>query len=84
MEKVHIVKETKTDEKYLYLPVDNSAYRIRWVDCSARLAEASDNQRKRFEVSPSGYGIHWPEIDEDLAITPLMQIAEKRTNYGTT
>jgi hypothetical protein len=27
-------------------------------------------------VSSSGYGIHWPEIDEDLAITPLLRRAE--------
>jgi hypothetical protein len=28
------------------------------------------------EVSPSGYGLHWPLIDEDLAITPLLKKAE--------
>ncbi|WP_165360805.1 DUF2442 domain-containing protein [Candidatus Chloroploca sp. Khr17] len=28
-------------------------------------------------VSPSGYGIHWPEVDEDLALTPLLQDAER-------
>lgn len=28
------------------------------------------------EVSPSGYGIHWPELDEDLAVTPLLRHAE--------
>jgi len=33
-------------------------------------------QRKRIDVAPSGYGIHWPELDEDLAITPLLKRAE--------
>jgi hypothetical protein len=29
-----------------------------------RLYNATDEQRKRFELSP--FGIHWPELDEDL------------------
>ena len=28
------------------------------------------------DYAPSGYGIHWPEIDEDWAITPLLKYAE--------
>jgi len=38
--------------------------------------QATRSQRENLEISPSGYGIHWPEIDEDLAITPLLQHAE--------
>jgi Protein of unknown function (DUF2442) len=26
-----------------------------------------------FEVSPSGYGIHWPELDEDLSIDGMIK-----------
>jgi hypothetical protein len=66
------------DDTYFYLTVDGQSYRIRWQDCSPLLAEASVMQRKHLEVSPSGYGIHWPEIDEDFAITPLLQHAETR------
>jgi uncharacterized protein (DUF433 family) len=70
--KVHDVTEVWTDTMHLYLTVDGRSYRIRWTDCSPRLLAASDRQRHRFDVSPSGYGIHWPEIDEDLAIAPLL------------
>jgi hypothetical protein len=70
--KVHDVAEVWTDPTHLYLTVDGYSYRIRWADCSPQLLAASDWQRQRFDVSPSGYGIHWPEIDEDLAITPLL------------
>ena len=31
-------------------------------------------ERNNFEVSPSGYGIHWPLIDEDLSIDGLIGI----------
>ena len=74
--KIHNVQSIDGDEIYLYLTVDGKSYRIRWEDCSASLANANMAQRRRFEVAPSGYGIHWPEIDEDLAITPLLRQAE--------
>ena len=60
----------------LYLVVDGQSFRIRWADCSPKLARARLTQRQHAIVSPSGYGIHWPNLDEDLAITPLLQLAE--------
>jgi len=79
MSKIHNVQSIDADETYLYLMVDDKSYRIRWEACSPRLAKANIAQRKRFDVAPSGYGIHWPEIDEDLAITPLLQHTESLT-----
>jgi hypothetical protein len=76
MERVHHVQSTWTDSLYLYITTDGQTYRIHWEDCSPRLARASQAQRMHLEVSPAGYGIHWPEIDEDLAITPLLRRAE--------
>ncbi|MBZ5586599.1 MAG: DUF2442 domain-containing protein [Acidobacteriia bacterium] len=32
-------------------------------------------ERSRMELSPSGYGIHWQLIDEDLAVAPLLASA---------
>jgi len=76
MNKIHNVQTIQADGAYLYLTIDGQSYRIRWADCSPRLARASPEQRLRLDVSPSGYGIHWPEIDEDPAITPLLRQAE--------
>jgi hypothetical protein len=76
MDKIHTVQSVDADESYFYLVVDDKSYRIRWEACSPRLAQASLAERRRLEVAPSGYGIHWPEIDEDLAISPLLQNAE--------
>ncbi|MBC7467315.1 MAG: DUF2442 domain-containing protein [Bdellovibrio sp.] len=33
-----------------------------------RLISATPEQRSTFEITPSGYGIHWPHIDEDISI----------------
>ena len=76
MDKFHDVQAIQTDDTYLYLAVDGRFCRVRWEDCSRRLRNALPPQRERLEVSTSAYGIHWPEIDEDLAITPLLLHAE--------
>lgn len=38
-----------------------------------RLLHATQAQRARWEVSAGGYGIHWPEIDEDLSTEGLLR-----------
>lgn len=38
-----------------------------------RLAAATAAQRKNWEVAGGGYGIHWPEIDEDLSTEGLLR-----------
>jgi len=76
MNKAHDVQSVRTESDYLYITVDGRSYRIRLAECSPRLAQATLAQRQHIEVSPSGYGLHWPEVDEDLAITPLLQHAE--------
>jgi hypothetical protein len=78
--KIHEVKIIKSDDTYLYLNVDKQSYRIQWIDCSSKLAKANQTERDYMEVSPSGYGLHWPLIDEDLAITPLLKQAKELTD----
>jgi len=76
MSKVHNILSIKADAVALHLTIDGKTYLLLLSDCSPRLARATAAQRKHFEISPAGYGIHWPEIDEDLAITPLIEQAE--------
>ena len=40
-----------------------------------RLANATPEQRARWEVAGGGYGLHWPEIDEDLSTEGLLRAA---------
>jgi hypothetical protein len=37
-----------------------------------RLLHATIEQRARWELAGAGYGIHWPEIDEDLSTEGLL------------
>ncbi|MGP9641624.1 DUF2442 domain-containing protein [Halomonas sp. AOP42-A1-14] len=37
-----------------------------------RLANATPEQRNHWEIAGAGYGIHWPDIDEDLSTEGLL------------
>lgn len=41
---------------------------------SYKLLEASEAERQLYQISPSGYGVHWPLIDEDLSIEKLLNL----------
>jgi hypothetical protein len=56
----------------LIVTTERGSVSIPWAECSVRLARASFAERSRAVLSPSGYGIHWPLIDEDLAVGPLI------------
>ncbi|MEM1133806.1 MAG: DUF2442 domain-containing protein [Pseudomonadota bacterium] len=38
-----------------------------------RLHSATPEQRDNWEVAGGGYGIHWPDIDEDLSTEGLLR-----------
>jgi hypothetical protein len=38
-----------------------------------RLHQASAAQRKNWRVAGAGYGIHWPDLDEDLNTEGLLR-----------
>lgn len=38
-----------------------------------RLLEADTQARTRFEISGGGYGLHWPDLDEDISSEGLLR-----------
>lgn len=38
-----------------------------------RLASATEAQRQHWELCAAGFGIHWPDIDEDLSTEGLLR-----------
>lgn len=38
-----------------------------------RLLHATQEQRNNWEICGGGYGIHWPDIDEDLSTEGLLR-----------
>jgi Protein of unknown function (DUF2442) len=37
-----------------------------------RLLDATSEQRQNWQVSAAGYGIHWPDTDEDLSTAGIL------------
>jgi hypothetical protein len=68
-----LAKAIETTPEALIIITEAESISIPWERCSERLARASLAERSRAELSPSGYGIHWPLIDEDLAVGPLLR-----------
>jgi len=78
MKKYHAVANVRFEKHYLLLKVDGRDYRIDLRRHSKKLALADHRTKTNFEVSPSGYGIHWPELDEDLSIDGMIKAAKVR------
>ncbi|HEX2936817.1 MAG TPA: DUF2442 domain-containing protein [Bacteroidales bacterium] len=76
MEKVYNISDIRFENDYLILRIDNQFIKLKLSDISEKLDKATDQERNDFNISPSGYGIHWRLLDEDLSINGLL----KRTN----
>ena len=61
----------------LNLSVDGCSLQVSLEDVTGILANAKEVEQQAFEISPSGYGIHWPLIDEDISIDGLLGIEHK-------
>ena len=78
MKKYHHVANVRFEKHYLLLRVDGRDYKVDLRQYSKKLATAEDRTKINFEVSPSGYGIHWPELDEDLSIDGMIKVSKVR------
>lgn len=38
-----------------------------------RLFAATPDQRAKWELAGAGYGLHWPDLDEDLSVEGLLR-----------
>ena len=74
MKPYHHVEDLRFKDEYLYITVDGQSKTFNLRDISQRLAEATEQEQQTFEISPSGYGSHWPLLDEDLSIDGLLGV----------
>ncbi len=77
MSKHHVVEDIRCKKGMIHLVVDGKVIDRELRDVSSQLASASEEDLKRFVVSPGGYGIHWPTLDEDISIDGLLGIVHR-------
>jgi hypothetical protein len=75
MIKRHNIRNIKFVRDSLVLTIDGEERRFELNKISPLLLKASDQERNTFEISPSGYGIHWPILDEDISIDGLLGVS---------
>jgi hypothetical protein len=46
-----------------------------------RLAYGTAEERAKFEISGAGYGIHWPDLDEDIGVEGLLLGKKSSENH---
>lgn len=73
MTKQHDIRNVSVEDPILKIDVDGVSWAFDLTRHSRRLANATPAQRANLEISPSGYGIHWPDVDEDLSINGMIR-----------
>ncbi len=84
MKAYHDVKNLHFTDEYIILTIDGDEKRFRIKEISSALERASQTERNVYEISASGYGIHWPLIDEDISIDGLLGIVHARQSKRRT
>ena len=74
MKKYHDISDLKFEDNFLVITIEGEPKRFQLREVSPALEKASEEARNNFEISPSGYGIHWPLLDEDISIDGLLGI----------
>ena len=70
----HKIDSIKFDQDFIYLDIDGNEIKVALDSLSLKLKSADEYQRMFYKTSPSGYGIHWPLIDEDLSIEGILKL----------
>jgi hypothetical protein len=77
MEKAYNISDVRFEKDWFMLIVDNQTIKLKLEDISEKLSKATIEELNDYKISPSGYGIHWRLLDEDLSVNGLMKLARK-------
>lgn len=67
IDEVEVREPTEEDEgRVVFFLTDGRSVGIP-LSWSWRLQEATPEERQNYEIYPGGYGVHWPDVDEDLS-----------------
>jgi len=70
------ISSVQFEGEFLVIQSGPETYKWKIIEISKRLSLASEAERNNFRISASGYGIHWPLIDEDLSLNGLINNRE--------
>ena len=74
MNRAHQIEDISFSGTVIRMRVDGKLHEVDLAPISRRLAKASQQQLEAVEVTPSGYGLHWSDLDEDLSVDGLIGV----------
>ena len=74
----HNISDITFGQNTISLSVDGKTIELPLDKVSKKLKAATELQRKFYKISPSGYGIHWPLIDEDLSVDAILKLSRQK------
>lgn len=70
----HTIQNISFDQSSLLLVIDGKHIKVSLDDISKKLKQTDEFKRNFYKISPSGYGIHWPLIDEDVSVVAILKL----------
>ncbi|MBK9108522.1 MAG: DUF2442 domain-containing protein [Saprospiraceae bacterium] len=64
--------EVKIIDQNLHIFIEDRCFSFHLSSLSDVFKTASSESISNFKLSPSGYGIHWPDLNEDISIHVLL------------
>lgn len=60
------------NDDYLILELEDGRVLSVPIAWYPRLVHGTEAERQNFQISGAGFGIHWPELDEDTGVAGLL------------
>jgi hypothetical protein len=70
---IHNIEKVSFEANFITLQIDGEALILNLDKLSPKLFKTNKMERELYKISPSGYGIHWPLIDEDISIEAILK-----------
>ena len=70
------IRAIRAIDDRLIFELDEDREVSRPLSASSRLAKATPAERDHWTIGPRGISVHWPDVDEDIAIWEVLGIAE--------
>jgi hypothetical protein len=71
-----IIKTVRAINDRLIFELDGDREVSLPVSSSPRLSNATPAERDHWTIGPRGISVHWPDVDEDIAIWEILGIQE--------
>lgn len=66
------ITDVKIQGDYITVFLDGKSVSKHLSGISEKVFKAGETERNIFKISPSGYGIHWLLLDEDISVKKFL------------